>query len=232
MVRTPSQMDRRFRAHAARNKNGFTLVELLVVIGIIAVLIAMLLPALGKARAQAKTVACQSNLRQVGTFLSMYANQWRGWIYPPGLGADPSKPKDWRWPVHVFKPEIYNPPVLTCPNDEEPKEEHSYVLNSHLADHKIKMGSKNFAGLTVSDVIVMGEKKPDQPDYYMDGETTGNPTGDFDRVVEPYKHGIRLGSNYLYLDMHVETFRKKDNLKNVQIAGLDPWDQGLNPQPQ
>ena len=73
-----------------RSSAGFTLVELLVVIGIIALLISILLPALGKARKSAQTVKCLSNLHQMGILMAMYTTQSKGQLPYGYYGGGPT----------------------------------------------------------------------------------------------------------------------------------------------
>src|SRR5262245_51109198 len=85
---TESCMDLRTRV-GRRHINGFTLVELLVVIGIIAVLVAMLLPALNKAKKAAKQAQCSSNMKQIATAILMYSNDNKGRLMPIRIQGNP-----------------------------------------------------------------------------------------------------------------------------------------------
>src|SRR4051812_20288159 len=96
---------------------GFTLVELLVVIGIIAVLIGILLPALNKARRSAKAVQCASNMKQVATAILMYANANHGILPPVKVDKNASGPyqsNDFYWSnelvigKYITAPNVYD----------------------------------------------------------------------------------------------------------------------------
>ena len=98
-------------------RKGFTLVELLVVIGVIALLIAILLPALNRAREQAKQVKCASNLRQMGEAMTMYINDWT--YYPGCYASDNSGGSQFAcWPprLRLYLGGINE--VFYCPSQE------------------------------------------------------------------------------------------------------------------
>ena len=115
-----------------RRRKAFTLVELLVVIGIVAVLIAILLPALKTAREQARTVACQSNIRQILVAMMAYCSDNHGQLpLPPTGRAEPGNafnmvPGTYQydfsgdgalWPYFSRSPDVRQR-LFACPSDD------------------------------------------------------------------------------------------------------------------
>lgn len=106
------------QSKAQTGRSGFTLVELLVVIGVIAVLISLLLPALSRARESARSVHCRNNLKQIGLCITMYRNDNRDIL--PAREASWNSAR-WQWAVsnylrYEFDPNNYQkqPAVFRC----------------------------------------------------------------------------------------------------------------------
>jgi len=91
-------------------RSGFTLIELLVVIAIIAVLMSILMPALSKAKLQAKNVICLSYLHQWALAVSMYANDNKS-AFPSGSGGTTG---GWAW-MEMLRPYYNDDRILMCP---------------------------------------------------------------------------------------------------------------------
>ncbi len=168
---------------------GFTLIELLVVIAIIAILAAMLLPSLSRAKETARRISCTTNLKQLEAAAIMYVDDNRG-LLPLRTSVD-------RWPSK-FQSNYRNLQVLRCPSDgpqpplsgttetnKYPADAvpRSYLINGWNDYFKRSMSDADFqtymsASSQVSfrpaaiphpsDTIMFGEKKNRSPHFYMD----------------------------------------------------------------
>ncbi len=138
-----------------KSLTGFTLIELLVVISIIAILMAIMMPALRMAREQARTVVCKSNMRQLGIGIMNYAesnnnemppswiknnsnSQQNNWmpILAPYLSDEDASGKSWEefWDVEVAGKKVYRcPSFKLAENASAQTSQYSYAMNLHLS---------------------------------------------------------------------------------------------------
>lgn len=227
-----------FAPHRSK-RLGFTLVELLVVIGIISLLISILMPSLTLARQRAVSVSCQANLRSLGQLLIMYAQANHDELFDPKKGG--SYPPTDRWYVPIFAGVVTRggnplPKIMVCPADEEISQEemaesttwnvpiewikHSYIINMHIHYDDIKYNKTRKVPAT--EVIVMGEKKGNKGDFRMNCPRPGQ--SQYKDLVENARHGKKRKSNLLFMDGHVGDQEPLPWIGPAGEAMEDPWD--------
>jgi len=232
---------------AAARQRAFTLIELLVVIAIIAILAAMLLPGLARAKATAMRIGCTNNLRELGIASRLYADDSQG-TFPPRSSSV-------RWPYKFYDSYGHNLKLLLCPTDlqlnpnpasgsvsNNPADPapRSYIING-FNDYFLDLlgsatftsqylagtwpnGVKDTAILHPSDTVILGEKRSTATDYYMDNlDGQGD---DFSGKLEQSRHSGSVAAPVNGLGAGGSNFTFTDgSTRFIKCPGtLDPLD--------
>ncbi len=186
-----------------KRRDYFTLIELLVVIAIIAILAAMLLPALNRARDKAHAAKCMGNLKQLGQAASMYAGENND-ILPPTNDKTTGLSDNYRWP-NYFKTYIPNcsdyisagsSTAMKCPSHVNEPTYISYGINERLAGYIVS--ATDFLQATPISKVTHPSRKLEFCD------TAGLTVGINYNTTLPYlpmRHGNKL--NICFIDGHV-----------------------------
>ena len=211
------------RKVSSAGRVGFTLIELLVVIAIVAILAAMLLPALSRAKQSARRIVCVDHLKQLSLATVMYVMENENY-YPSSNSPD-------KWP-QAIRPGYDNLRILVCPDDNSiigaatitasaDSAPRSFLINAwtdyfdRLPQPVVFEIMPESAVQHPSETILFGEKQEEQGDFLMDLRT-GNEVN----VLEQTRHA--RGANYAFVDGSARFLAFGKSLRPVNLWGVTP----------
>jgi len=222
---------------------GFTLVELLIVIAIIAVLAAILFPVFSVARAKARRARCESNLRQVGAALMLYADDYSGYLpsfsqsHPswsntltPAQKNSPQPGLVVTWDISI-QDKLRNVDVLTCSDNPFGRDKRAFAMTAYSM--KADLTSLTFYGERIENIpnrtgiVLLFEKGKNLPGSWGDamGENVRQSHASKWPSVDPgYSEALfhQKGKNFLFLDGHAKWFKTDTGPFMNAAAATDP----------
>jgi len=211
--------------------NSFTLVELLIVIGIIAILATILFPALNSAKEQARRIVCANNLKQIGCVLVEYREYNRGY-FPSSSGYSSSAGRFWAGQLNEYlTPKIYPDSyksAFSCPNRNISEKEYpghyyndgygTYGANRFLTGRswttawwQTNGGNYGWQGYLQTNMVFIVDLYPDRLDWVSPY------TLSISSLIIAWRHNI--GTNRLWTDTHVDREKFTGQLWPINITG-------------
>lgn len=213
-----------------KKKNAFTLIELLVVVSIIALLVAMLFPAIGKLMEKGRAKQDANNLRNIGQGIRIYLNDHDDSFFELGATGDEAWPKvlkskyvpDWK----SFR-SPFDKPTTSRPNKDEDPVPVSYGLSVEMLSAKSSFTGKWTAPpstlIMAAPAVSTGENAKGVT-FKADAVSTNNVT------IQPGNAGGLFGTheeryaiNVLFFDGHVDQMDWKKFADNTSTTGIERW---------